>query len=375
MKDFEPNARCQFLVYDAIKLSSIKLGLNTIGSLRMKAVIIEAFGPPENLKVREVPTPKPVSDDILVKVHIAGVCHHDVLHRAGKIPGAKAGVVPGHETAGEVVALGPNVKTHALGDRVVVYQRRFCGQCRNCLRGRQDMCRALGVPAVDTEGGYAEFVCVPAGMGIKIPDRVDWPAAALSCCPIGTSLRALRAVAGLNPGDIVLITGASGGLGVHQIQIARALGGRPIAITSSPSKVDVLRSLGAEDVIVAKDLAYATEVWRITGKRGVDIAIDNVGSTLPETLRCMTQGGIVVVLGNVGGDTVPVLPGLLIGKRLRISGSGMATLEDVQQSLAMLQSGMVKAVVSETVRFTDAPKAHAMLESRATMGRVVMQGW
>ena len=120
---------------------------------------------------------------------------YDVLHRAGKLPGAKAGIVPGHETAGEVIAVGPEVTTHVIGDRVVIYQRRFCGQCRNCLRGRQDMCRALGAPAVDTEGGYAEFVCVPANMGIKIPAGVDWEGAALSCCPIGTSLRALKAVA------------------------------------------------------------------------------------------------------------------------------------------------------------------------------------
>jgi acryloyl-coenzyme A reductase len=341
----------------------------------MKAVVIEAFGPPHNLKVRDFPTPQPGPGDILVKVQAAGVCHHDVLHRAGKLPGAKSGVVPGHETAGEVVAAGANVKTHAIGDRVVIYQRRFCGQCRNCLRGRQDMCRALSAPAVDTEGGYSEYVCVPANMGIKIPDGVDWSAAALSCCPIGTSLRALKVVAGVSPGDTVLINGASGGLGVHQIQIARALGAHVIAVTTSEAKVAFLKSLGAQDVIIAKDLAYSADVWRLTGKNGVDIAIDNVGATLPETLRCMTQGGIVVVLGNVGGEAVPVLPGLLIGRRLRIAGSGMATLEDVRQSLAMLDAGMVKAIVSATVKFSDAAKAHAMLEARAAEGRVVMQGW
>lgn len=233
----------------------------------------------------------------------------------------------------------------------------------------------LGVPAVDTEGGYAEFVCVPANMGIKIPDGVDWSGAALACCPIGTSVRALRSVAGLNPGDSVLITGASGGLGVHQLQIARALGGRPIAVTTSAAKADFLKALGAEHVVVSADLAYAAEVWRLTGRRGVDIAVDNVGATLPETLRCMTQGGIVVVLGNVAADSVPVTPGLLIGRRLRISGSGMPTLEDVQHALALLRANMVKPVISATVKFSEAAKAHAMLEARAVEGRVLMQGW
>ena len=183
----------------------------------MKAIVLEAFGPPEALKLTERADPRPGPGDILVRVHAAGVCHHDILHRAGKLPGAKIGIIPGHETAGEIVACGADVHTHAVGDRVVVYQRRFCGDCRNCLRGRQDMCRALGAPAVDTEGGYAEFVCVPANMGINVPAEVTWQHAALACCPIGTSVRALRSVAGMCPGDTVLINGASGGLGVHQI--------------------------------------------------------------------------------------------------------------------------------------------------------------
>jgi len=89
----------------------------------------------------------------------------------------------------------------------------------------------------------------------------------------------------------------------------------------------------------------------------------------------MALGGIVVVLGNVDGNAVPVLPGLLIGRRLRVSGSGMATLDDVRQSLAMLQAGLVKAVISASVKFSEAPKAHAMIEARAVEGRVVMQGW
>jgi D-arabinose 1-dehydrogenase-like Zn-dependent alcohol dehydrogenase len=188
----------------------------------MKAVILQGFGGPDMLRVEEVATPKPGPGEVLVAVRAGGICHHDVMHRAGKLPGAKTGVVLGHETAGEIVALGEGVTARRVGDRVVVYQRRFCGVCRNCLRGRLDMCRAIGQPGVDTEGGYAEFVAVPAAATFAIPDNLDWAAAALSSCPIGTSIRALRGVAGINPGDTVLITGASGGLGVHQIQLVRA---------------------------------------------------------------------------------------------------------------------------------------------------------
>lgn len=341
----------------------------------MQAVILESFGGPETLKVREVPTPEPREGEILVKVRAAGVCHHDVLHRAGKLPGAKAGVVLGHETAGEVVKLGANVHTHRVGDRVVVYQRRFCGVCRHCLRGRQDMCRSVGLPSVDTEGGYVEYVSVPAAMGIHVPAGLEWRAAALASCPIGTSMRALRTVAGFNPGDTVLVTGASGGLGVHQLQLVRALGGRSIAVTSDAKKTDFLKSAGADEVVVAKDGAFGAEVWRLTGKRGVDIALENVGSMLPESVRSLASGGIAVVLGNIGGDAVPVSPGMLIGRRLRVQGSGMAPVDEVRQAVALIAAGLVKPVISAVVGFPEAPKAHRMLEERSVEGRVVLEGW
>jgi len=341
----------------------------------MKAVLLSAFGGPDSLEIRDVPTPTPKAGEVLVRVQAAGICHHDILHRAGKLPGAKTGVVLGHETAGEVVAVGEGVITHAVGDPVVIYQRQFCGMCRNCLRGRQDMCRALGLPAVDTVGGYAEYVCVPAPMAIPVPRGLPWEAAALSCCPIGTSLRALRTLAGTSPGDTVLITGASGGLGMHQIQIVRALGARSIAVTSSPSKAGHLRELGADEVIVSPDLKFSAEAWHLTSKQGVDVAVDNLGMTLPETLRAMAQGGTVVVLGNIDGHPVDVLPGLLIGRRIRVMGSGSGTLEDIRQALAMLVAGQIRPIVSAKLPFSEIRRAHELLDTKGVEGRVVMQGW
>ncbi len=341
----------------------------------MQAIVLESFGGPETLKLRQVQTPRPRDNEVLVRVHTAGVCHHDVLHRAGKLPGAKAGAVLGHETAGEVVEVGAAVRTHKPGERVVIFQRLFCGVCRNCLRGRQDMCRASGLPGVDTVGGYAEYVCVPPSMAIHVPEGLDWRAAALACCPIGTSVRALRTVAGMSPGDSVLVTGASGGLGVHQLQLVRAFGGRSIAVTTSTAKVDFLKSVGADEVVVAKDLMFSADVWRLTGKQGVDIVLENLGSTLAESLRCLATGGMAVVMGNIGGDPVPVLPGLLIGRRLRVQGSGMAPPEDVRHTLALLMAGQVKPVIAAVMRFPEASNAHRMLENRAVEGRVLLEGW
>jgi acryloyl-coenzyme A reductase len=341
----------------------------------LKAIVLMAFGGPECLELRELPTPVVEPEQVLVAVRAAGICHHDVLHRSGKLPGARLGVVLGHETAGEIVAVGARVHSRKLGDRVVVYQRRFCGVCRNCLRGRQDMCRAEGLPGVDTEGGYAEFVAVPAVSTVVVPDGLDWTSAALSSCPIATSLRALRSVAQMAPGDTVLVTGASGGLGVHQLQLIRAFGGRAIAVTTSADKAETLRELGADEVVVSPALDYAAEVWKLTGKLGVDFAIENVGATLPETLRCMTHGGTVVLLGNIGTAPVSVSPGLMIGRRLRVCGSGSASFEDLRQALSLLATGVVKPVVAREFSFSQAALGHALLDSKSVAGRVVLQGW
>ncbi len=296
------------------------------------------------------------------------------MHRAGRLPGAAVGVVLGHEVAGEVVELGEGPNHLAVGDRVVVYQRRFCGTCRECARGRQDLCRALGLPSIDTEGAYAEYLCVPAASAVVLPDGLDYSLAALACCPIATSVRALT-LAGLQPGERVLINGASGGLGAHQIQIARALGAHVIATTGTAAKRDFLQSLGAHEVIVAGEQGYSADVWICTRKQGVDVAMENLGHTLPDTLRAMGMGGRVVVLGNVEGREVSIAPGLLIGRRISVQGSGSATLEDLRRALAMIAAGQVRPLVDRVLPFTEVARAHALLDARQVSGRIVMSGW
>jgi acryloyl-coenzyme A reductase len=341
----------------------------------LKAIVLEAFGGPDVLRLVDLPKPSPKPGQVLVRIEAAGICHHDVMHRAGKLPGARIGVVLGHEAAGTVVEVGAGAPAELLGARVVVYQRQFCGHCRDCLRGRQDMCRSSSQPAVDVEGGNAEFIAIDAKSVIPVPPQLAVHEAALACCPIATSVRALTQVAHLQPGDSVLVTGASGGLGAHQLQIIRALGGRAIAVTGSAAKAARLRELGAADVVVTEDGRFGDAVWRLTGKRGVDIAIDNVGNRLEELLRCVTFGGTAVVLGNIEGKPGIVSPGLLIGRRITVAGSGMGTPEDVRRALAMMANGQVKPVISAVLPFAEIARGHAMLDERQVEGRVVLEGW
>jgi D-arabinose 1-dehydrogenase-like Zn-dependent alcohol dehydrogenase len=341
----------------------------------MKAVIARALGGPEVLQLAEVERPEPGPDDVLVRIHAAGICHHDVLSRGGKIPGAP-GRILGHEIAGEIAACGAHVAPARLGERVVIYQRLFCGTCKYCLGGRQDLCRNSRVLGEQGGGGYAEFACVPARNAMAIPDGLDMTAAALAVCPVGTSVRAAFGVARTEPGQTVLITGAGGGLGLHQIQVAKSVQARVIAVTSSADKAESVREAGADEVIVSTDLKFSGEVWRLTAKQGADVVLENVVTgTFGESLRSCAQLATVVVLGNIGARPVEVDPGIVIMRRIRIAGSGNATFKDVQMALHLLATKAVKPCIGRVLPFPRAAEGHALMEQRAVTGRVVLQGW
>jgi len=342
----------------------------------MKAVIVREFGGPEVLELAEVDRPEPGIDDVLVRIHAAGICYHDVLSRGGKIPGGRPGRILGHEIAGEIVAAGADVPAARVGERVVLYQRLFCGACRHCLAGRQDLCRNSRVLGEHAGGGYAEYACVPARNAIAIPDGLDMTAAALAVCPVGTSVRAALEVGGLAPGQVVLVTGAGGGLGLHQIQVAKCVQARVIAVTSSRDKAEIVREAGADEVIVAPDLKFSAEVWRLTAKQGADVVLENVVTgTFGESLRSCAQQATVVMLGNIGAQRVELDPGLVIMRRIRIAGSGNATFKDVQVALHLLATGAVRPFIGRVLPFPQAAEGHALMERRAVTGRVVLAGW
>ncbi|MEW5420785.1 alcohol dehydrogenase catalytic domain-containing protein [Amorphus sp. 3PC139-8] len=343
----------------------------------MKALTFHEFGGPEVFQVIEIPTPEPGPEDVLLRVHAAGICYHDVLSRAGKLPRDRTGVVLGHEISGEIAACGENVDPSRLGERVVVYHRRFCGECRHCLAGRHDLCRNSVIIGEDGGGGgYAEFCCVPATNALRIPDELDLLPAALAACPVGTSVRATLGVADTRPGDVVLVTGASGGLGLHQIKVAKAVGAHVIAVSTSEAKVDAISAAGADEIVVSPKLDFSREVWSRTAKQGVDVVLENVGTaTLPESMRACAQNAAIVVLGNIGAAPVSINPGLVIGRRLRIMGSGNCTFADLRQALRMMASKQIVPVIDTVLPFAEVGRAHAMIEGRGVTGRVVLSGW
>ncbi len=339
----------------------------------MQAVVLHAFGGPENLHAETVPDPSPGPGEVLLRVRACGVCFHDVINRRGNLPRTSVPAILGHEAAGEVVAVGSGVEGWSVGDRAATLQRLSCGHCHHCHDDRPSLCkkdhRFFGE---ELQGGYADYMPAPvAGIG-RVPSSVDWPVAATACCTAGTAVHTLRTRARVTAGETVVITGASGGVGLQVTQLARHDGAHVLAVTSSAAKVEALKEAGAAEVIVAPDLRFARAVRELTGE-GADAVIEIVGSaTLGESLKALAPGGRLVVVGNLETGTFELNPGLVIVKELEVIGAYATTQHELQTALHLIEDGILRPWVSGVLPLEDAREAHRRLEARDVVGRLVL---
>ncbi|RKH12001.1 zinc-binding dehydrogenase [Corallococcus sp. CA053C] len=340
----------------------------------MEAVVLRQFGSAENLRLETVPVPRPGKGEVLLRVHACGVCYHDVINRRGNLPRTHVPAILGHEAAGEVVEVGPNTVGWKVGDRAATLQRMSCGECALCLAGRNSLCKTDNrFFGEELQGGYAQFMVAPVrGLG-RVPSDLPWSVAATVCCTLGTAVHTLRTRARVKAGETVLITGASGGVGLAAVQLAKVDGARVIAITSGEAKVAALKEAGADEVIVSRGLDFGSEARKRTSGNGVDVAVEIVGSaTFDQTLKAMAPGGRVVVVGNLESGVVNLNPGLVIVKELEILGAYATTREELDESLRLTAAGKIRSFVSEEVALADAGRAHFRLENREVAGRLVL---
>src|SRR3954471_12135231 len=245
----------------------------------MEAVVLEAFGAATQLAVRSVPDPRPGPGEVLLRVRACGVCYHDVINRRGSLPRTSVPAILGHEVAGEVIEVGAGVRGWSIGDRAATLQRMSCGACPACKAGRTSLCkRDNRFFGEELQGGYAGLMVAPVGGVGRVPDGMPWAVAATVCCTAGTAVHVVRTRGRIQRGETVMVTGASGGVGLQTVQLARLDGARVIAVTSSSGKVEALYNAGAHEVVVAPQLEFAGEVRRLTGGDGVQVAIEIVGS-------------------------------------------------------------------------------------------------
>jgi D-arabinose 1-dehydrogenase-like Zn-dependent alcohol dehydrogenase len=340
----------------------------------MQAIVLESFGAATHLAMKSVPDPHPGPGEVLLRVRACGVCYHDVINRRGSLPRTTVPAILGHEVAGEVIGVGEGVTEWSVGDRAATLQRLSCGRCPTCTSGRGSLCkRDNRFFGEELAGGYASLMVAPiAGIG-HVPAGMPWEVAATVCCTAGTAVHVVRTRGRVRPGETVLVTGASGGVGLQTVQLAKLDGARVIAVTSSESKVDVLRVAGADHVVVAPDLEFAAEVRRLTDREGVQVAIEIVGSaTFAQTLKVMAPGGRVVVVGNLESGTIDLNPGIVIVKELEIIGAYATSQAELETALELTHAGALVPFVTEVLPLRDAATAHHRLENREVAGRLVL---
>lgn len=314
----------------------------------MRAVRMVAPGRP--VELHELPLPAIGPNDVLIKVQAAGICHSDVHYRAGRSRVDPLPLTLGHEVAGEVVAVGDHVLRHAVGDRVCLHYLVICEQCEHCLAGREQFCVERLMLGHFTDGGWAEYLAVPARNAVALPDAVSYEHGAVMMCSSATSLHALRK-GRLARGETVAVVGV-GGLGQSAVQIARALGaGRVIAVDRDPAKLALAERFGAVPINAAgmsvEDTVAA--IRAATDGRGVDVALELVGhgDTVQVALKSVAPLGRAVVVG-LNDVTVPIDTYRdLIGREAELIGSNDHFLSELEELCAMARAGSL--VLDEVV--------------------------
>ena len=342
----------------------------------MTALTVVKTGRPPQLAIDERLTPTPGPGEALLRVEACGFCYHDLLVMSGTLRrGVLPGVILGHEIAGTVVAVADGATQFRLGDRVVSLLTAACGQCARCLAGLEHRCVAGAGIGHGRDGGFAEYVALPASALVAVPDTIPPQEAALLACPAGVALSGIEA-AGVESGDTVVVSGAGGGLGAHAVQLAAMAGAQVIAVTTSSEKTTQLETMGASVVIETEDgLDIADVVMALTDDAGADAVIDTVGPPLwPATLRCLGQHGRLALLGDVTGEPATLPLAEIIFRDLRIMGVSGVSRAALERTVKLAATSRLQPVVSQILPLTaeGAAEAWRLVTERRPLGRVVL---
>jgi acryloyl-coenzyme A reductase len=316
------------------------------------------------------PLPSPAGAEVLVEVEACGVCHRDLIDRAGRWPFLQLPVTPGHEAAGRVIATGPNVRDFGPGDRVGTMHRDACGQCAACRKGETSLCEgAAWVFGIMADGGYARHVLAPESALYALPQAMPATDAAIFHCTFGTAYRDVMTLGKVRAGERVLVTGANGGVGLAAVQIASRLGAEVVALVRSAEHTDFLRQLGARDVVVDAGATFHEQ----NAAAGIDLAIEAVGhSTFASTLRTLRLGGRMVVVGNIVPERVALNLGALITRGLTLIGGSGATRTDMAELLELHRTKPFTIAIDRVLPLSRADAAQRLVRAGGLKGRIVL---
>lgn len=332
-------------------------------------MVVQQWGTRSVLEERAAPQPGP--GEAVLRVRAAGVGLTLLNMRSGAF-GGTAPRIMGHELAGDIVAVGSGVTHLRVGQRCTVYFYLTCGRCRFCRGGRETLCEAFGgYVGVHRDGGFAEQVCLPAENFLPIPDGLDYEAAAIAADAVNTNWHCMRERARIAAHDTVLLIGAGGGVGIHGVQVAKLFGARVIAADITQEKLALARQWGADDLLLARDGEdLVAETLRLTGGRGVDAAVDYVGSgaTFQWAIDALATAGRAVIVG-VGQGKASVDPRTLIQTERIVTGSRHSTRAEFIETMDIMARGLIKPVVGMRLPFTEVESVFDAITARTLLGR------
>jgi NADPH:quinone reductase-like Zn-dependent oxidoreductase len=342
----------------------------------MRAIVMSKHGGPEVLRLVAQEDPTPTAGEVLVRVGAVAVNRLDVWVRenAGHAYEPKLPLIPGYDVAGDVVAVGTGVTAVRPGDRVYVHCDFSCGRCQYCLEGDEASCAQYGILGVDRDGGYAEYVAVPARNAFALAPSLSFETAAAAGSVYLTAYHMLFARGRLRPGETVLVTAAGSGVGGAAIALARFGGARVLATASTEAKRQRALDSGVEHVIDYTLPGWAAQVRELTGGRGVDLVIDHVGkSTFPEAVLALASKGRLVICGASSGADVQLDLVDLFARQISVIGSSDGTRRELLDVLRLLDDGRIDPPTIETVLPLErVAEAQELLSTRAHFGRVLL---
>lgn len=318
----------------------------------MKAILIRQFGGPEVVKLEEVPTPKPAAGQVLVRIHAAGVNPYDTYMRTGSYAQKPAlPYTPGSDGAGVIEAVGEGVKKVQAGDRVYT--------------------------AKTITGAYAEYALALEEQVHTLPAKLSFSQGAGVWVPYGTAYHALIHSAKAHASETVLVHGASGGVGIASVQMARAMGLTVLGTAGTPRGRDLAKREGAQQVFDHGRAGYQDEILKATGARGVDIILEMLANVnLAHDLKLLAIRGRVIVIGNRGEVTINARE--LMGRRASIRaftlwGITPAEEADIHAGLmAGLENGTLRPVVAKELPLAEAAQAHQEILESGAAGKIVL---
>jgi alcohol dehydrogenase, propanol-preferring len=339
----------------------------------MKAMVLREYEKP--LVPEERSLRNPVGSEVLLRVRAAGVCGTDLKLFRGKNPRLKLPLVLGHEFAGQVEAIGPEVRLRRVGERAVVYMYMTCGQCEPCLTGRENLCaNRRGFFGFDRDGGFAEYVLVPESNLVPFPETVSYEEAAILGDAVATSWHAVRTQANLKPAQTLVVVGL-GGLGLHAVQCGCACGAEVIAVDSLEAKLEMAKENGARYVVNSGSGDFVEQVRALTGGKGADavVVFRPHAEVIEPAIKCAKPDGTVVMVAYIDlGQTLNLDQRFVQGMEVRVVGARGNTRQELAEVVQLVARRQLRPLIAGTYPLDQVNTALTRLATGQVTGRIVL---